>query len=262
MVFAIDSPIDRRSFLAAFGGTVLASALPSSGRAGEQLIAGLIRQTQAFPAISRRIEVISRAMLGHRYEANTLVGGPRKAEMFVVRDDRFDCVTFCETVLAAARAHDLPSFEAALRAIRYRGGVVAWHERNHDFAAWCARNVANGVCRPVTLGAQVEIRKVLEMPRALGRRSYTIAAIPSAALLADKSRLQNGDVIGFVSRRSSLDYFHTGFLILDDKRELLLRHASESHGRVVDERVDRFLAVNRPRYVTVLRPNETEAGKA
>ncbi len=78
--------------------------------------------------------------------ADTLIGGPRQPEKFVVRDDGFDCVTFCETVLAAADAHDLASFETQLRAIRYRNGVVDWRERNHDFAAWCARNVANGLC--------------------------------------------------------------------------------------------------------------------
>ena len=33
-------------------------------------------------------------------EAYTLIGGPRRPEKFVVRDDAFDCVTFCETVLA------------------------------------------------------------------------------------------------------------------------------------------------------------------
>ncbi len=262
MTSAIDSRFCRRGFLIALGGLAMSAIAPASGRSGERLIASLIAQARAFPAISRRIEIISRALLGHRYEANTLIGGPRRAEVFVVRDDRFDCVTFCETVLAAARAHDLPSFEAALRMVRYRDGIVDWRERNHDFAAWCARNIANGSCRPVSLGAPTEIRKVLETPRALGRRSYTIAAIPSAMLLADKSRLQDGDIVGFVSRRSSLDYFHTGFLMLDGKDALLLRHASESHGRVVNERMDRFLAVNRPRYVTVLRPTETEATKA
>ena len=45
---------------------------------------------------------ISRGLLGVRYQANTLTAGPRRKEVFVVRDDAFDCVTFCEVVLAAA----------------------------------------------------------------------------------------------------------------------------------------------------------------
>ena len=36
----------------------------------------------------------------------------------------------------------------------------------------------------------------------------------------------------------------------------MLRHASQRRGRVVDERLDRFVAANRVQYVTVLRPAE------
>ena len=41
-----------------------------------------------------------------------------------MRDDAFDCVTFCETVLAAALSHDMGEFETRLREIRYHNGVV------------------------------------------------------------------------------------------------------------------------------------------
>jgi D-alanyl-D-alanine carboxypeptidase/D-alanyl-D-alanine-endopeptidase (penicillin-binding protein 4) len=258
MAAGIDSTWHRRDFLGLAAGASLYAALPmalaSPARAGEQLVGSLITQARAKLAISERIAFISHALLGHRYQPNTLIGGPRQPEVFVVRDDRFDCVTFCETVLAAARAHDSASFEAELRAIRYRKGIVAWRERNHDFAAWCERNVADGVCEPVALGKTTEVKKVLDLPRALGRRSYSIAAIPKATLLAEKAKLQNGDIIGFVSRRPSLDYYHTGFVMFGGKGEFLLRHASESHWRVLDERMEQFLAINRVRYVTLLRP--------
>src|SRR4051812_39583627 len=122
---ATDSTFTRRGFLCGLGSAALSTPpWPASG--GEQLIGKLIAQTQALPTVSKRIAVISHALLGHRYQANTLIGGPRQPEIFVARDDRFDCVTFCETVLAAAKAHDLPSFEAELRAIRYRNGTVDW----------------------------------------------------------------------------------------------------------------------------------------
>jgi hypothetical protein len=248
--------LNRRAFLTTAAGAALAAALPVDGWAAEQLIGSLIALASTYPPVSKRIAVISHALLGHRYQANTLIGGPRQQEVFVARDDRFDCVTFCETVLAAAKANDLPSFEAELRAIRYRNGVVEWRERNHDFAAWCVRNTENGQCRPVVLGQPVMVKKAIDVPSALGHRDYTIAAIPSAALLADKRKLQDGDIIGFVSRRPALDYFHTGFAMSGAGSELLLRHASESHGRVVDEPVQRFLAVNGTRYVTVLRPQD------
>lgn len=254
-MMAVDSKVDRRSFIA---GGLAALCTAHAGAASEQLIARLISQAQNYPKISERIDVISRALLGHRYEADTLIGGPRKAEVFVTRDDRFDCVTFCETVLAAARAHDLPSFEAALRAIRYRGGVVEWQARNHDFAAWCERNVADGLCKRVTIGEGAEIKKTLTVPKALGRRDYVIAGIPGKTLLANKNALERGDIIGFVSHRDWLDYFHTGFVTFDGGGELMLRNASLSHRKVVDQSLKGFMSVNGVRYVTVLRPQELE----
>lgn len=250
-----DSAIDRRIFLGGLAATLVPAGY---GRADERRVAALIAQAQGLSPVSRRITVISQGLLGTLYGANTLIGGPRQPEQFVLRDDRFDCVTFCETVLAAADAHDLQSFEAALRAIRYRNGAIEWRERNHDWAAWCERNVANGFCRPLTLGTPVVVKKTLDWPRQLGRRSYTITATTPAALLAQKASLQDGDIIGFVSRRPILDFFHTGFVMAGGKGEVMLRSASESHGRVIDERMQDFLRVNGVRYVTLLRPQDRE----
>ena len=251
-----DSSLTRRGFLAALA----CAAIPApSAMAGERLIAALIAQSRELPTVSRRVASISQALLGHAYQPNTLIGGPIRPEVFVTRDDRFDCVTFCETVLAAAKAHDVPSFEAELRAIRYRNGIVAWRERNHDFAAWCERNVANGLCRPIALGTPVDLRKTIMFPAALGTRSYVIAATTTASLFAQKDKLKDGDLIGFVSRRPILDYFHTGFLMFSANGNLMLRHASESHGRVVDERMTAFVGANGVRYVTILRPREAIA---
>jgi hypothetical protein len=255
---AIDSTLNRRALLTGVAWAAVATAMLGAAAASERLIAKLIAQSQDYPGISQRIELISHALLGHRYQSNTLIGSPRKAEVFVARDDRFDCVTFCETVLAAARARDLPSFETELRAIRYRDGEVEWRARNHDFAAWCDRNVANGLCRPVAMDGAVEIRKTLTIPSALGRRSYAIAGIPIKTLMANKTGLKRGDIVGFVSRRSWLDYFHTGFVTFDARGELLLRNASQSRGRVIDQAMKGFLAANGVRYVTVLRPQDME----
>ena len=65
-----------------------------------------------------------------------------------------------------------------------------------------------------------------------------------------------------MTRRPNLDYFHVGFVAFARDGDLLLRHASESRHRVLDERMDRFLARNRVRYVTLLRPEEPAAAVA
>jgi hypothetical protein len=257
--------ITRRDFaasLAALPFLAVASDASASSR-----VDGLIRQARVqCPApdqVAGRVDVISRALLGVRYRANTLIGGPDQAERFVVRDDAFDCVTFCEFVLAAAIAHDRGGFETALRRIRYHDGNVTWFHRNHYFAEWCSRNVENRICRRVVIEPSVPISKTLTWHRALGQRPVTIAGIAPATLLTKRPMLAAGDIIGFVSRRSNLDYFHTGFVAFDGAGAVRLRHASQSRGRVLEDRMEVFLAASRVAYVTLLRPAaEAPASKA
>lgn len=261
---ASESDVQRRQFLIGLAATLAAAPasaapVPAPALAPDISLATLITQAQALPSLSGRIDFIARALLGRRYQANTLIGGPAKPEQMVTREDRFDCVTFCEAVLAAAASKEPAAYEANLRAIRYHGGVVAWRERNHDFAAWCERNTENGRCVPVELGETTEIDKTVGVPAALGRRSYTILAVSRADLLAQAKQLLAGDIIGFVSRQKTLDYFHTGFIAFGPKDELLLRHASQHHRKVVDEPMSGFCAANRVKYVTLLRPVEPAA---
>jgi hypothetical protein len=245
--------IDRRNVLQWLAaGAAWAAAGPSF--AGEARIGRLVAETQKLATVSQRIDVISAALRGTRYQGNTLIGGPRRAEQFVLRDDAFDCVTFCETVLAAARAHDAGGFEDGLREIRYRHGYVNWFERNHYFFEWCQHNVDNKICHWLDLAGAIDLAKTVDSQKGLSKRRFAMRVIPQAVMLANADKLATGDIVGFVSRRPDLDYFHCGFVVRD--KAPVLRHASESHGRVLDERMDRFLARYRVRYVTLLRPVE------
>jgi hypothetical protein len=251
-----DLAFDRRRVLQMLAGSAALAAGLRPAEAARRRIDSLILTARALPSVTQRIEFISQALLGSPYRGYTLIGGPRRPERFVVRDDVFDCVTFCETVLAAARAQRLSDYEPELRRIRYHNGVVTWRERNHYFADWSTSNVSNGVCARVNLPGGVAIDKTLTYMRALGPRRVSFDAIPRARLLANREQLQTGDIIGFLSRRPRLDYFHIGFVIVGPDDELLLRHAARSRGRVLDERLAHFLAVNRVRRVTLLRPLE------
>jgi hypothetical protein len=251
-----DSIASRRDLLRllAAGAAVAAGARQASAR--ETRIERLIYQASAYPQISQRIDFISAALRGTRYLGYTLIGGPRRPEKFVVRDDGFDCVTYCETVLAAARARNLGDFETVLKKIRYHNGVVEWRERNHYFFEWCQHNVDNGICRWITMPGAVEIKKTVDSQKGLSRRRFVMTVIPRAAFIANKPMLDRGDIVGFVSHQPDLDYFHAGFVAFARNGALLLRHASESAHRVHDERMDRFLAHYSVRYVTLLRPQE------
>ena len=246
----------RRFFLQwlASGAALAAGIRP--GLAGDARIARLIAAAHGLTTMSQRIDFISAALRGTRYQNDTLIGGPRRPEKFVVRDDVFDCVTFCETVLAAARARQAGEFESALQDIRYRQGFVNWYERNHYFFEWCEHNVENKTCRWLALDGAIDIAKTVDSQKGLSKRRFVMRVIPRTVLLANADKLATGDIVGFVSRRPDLDYFHCGFVVVAPKHPLLLRHASESRHRVLDERMDRFLAHNRVRYVTLLRPLE------
>src|SRR6187431_107828 len=244
---------DRRDVLYFLGGGALLAAGLGHARAAETRIGHLISEAQSKGSISEKIDFISGALGGTRYLGYTLIGGPQRPEQFVVRDDGFDCVTFCETVLAAARAGSHDRFDSALKTIRYHDGVVSWRERNHYFFEWGHHNVENQVCKPI------DIEKNVYWHQALGRRRFAIRVIPSAVFLNNKALLANGDIVGFITRRSNLDYFHVGFVAIGGGGNLMLRHASQSKRRVLDEHMDRFVAVNRVRYVTLLRPQEPRA---
>ena len=216
----------------------------------------LIEQARALPTVSQRIDFISGKLIGVRYQAETLIGSPKQPERFVVRDDAFDCVTFCEVVLAAAIARDFGEFETLLRRIRYDRGNVQYDQRNHYFADWCKRNIENGICKPVAIEPSVVIDKTVTWHREFGRHPVSIVAVSKETLLQKSRLLAPGDIIGFTSRRSDLDFFHTGIVAFGKGGELLLRNASQSRGRVMDDKMTTFVTVNPVTYVTLLRAAE------
>jgi hypothetical protein len=250
--------INRRLFLGLVSAAPLLNAGGTALAHGAPLIGRLIGQARQHPRVADRIDFISSKLLGIRYQAHTLIGGPGHPERFVVRDDAFDCVTFCEVVLAAAIARDLAEFETALRRIRYEHGNVQWDQRNHYFADWSRRNVENHICRPVAMAPSVAYEKTVTWHRALGKRRVSIDGIPKAVFLANQKLLAAGDIIGFTSGRSDLDYFHTGLVAFGKGGTLLLRHASQSRGRVIEESMATFIAANPVRYVTLLRAAEPD----
>lgn len=260
-----DSVPSRRGVLQILaGGAFLAGGVTPAGAvaAPEPRLGWLIFDAQRLPTISQRVDFIAAALKGTRYRGYTLIGGPRRPEKFVARDDAFDCVTYCETVLAAAISKAPQEFETHLRTIRYHNGVVAWRERNHYFFEWGQHNVENKTCRWVVMDGAIDIQKTVTAEPGLGRRQFPMTVIPREILLANKSQLVRGDIIGFVTQRANLDYFHVGFVAFGDKDELLLRHASQTRHRVLDESLDRFLTRYRVRYVTLLRPEEPATASA
>jgi hypothetical protein len=243
----------RRRFLG-----LLASApflaIGERGDAREAVIPQLMKQAHSHERISQRIDFISRALLGAPYQGRTLIGAPDRKEILVTRDDVFDCITYCEAVLAAAVARNYSEYADVLKRIRYAHGEVRWAERNHDFAQWSLSNLENKICQAGSITPSVMLDKKLDGSE-LGKRHYELPAIATSRLIANQKALQVGDIVGFVSRRPDLDYFHTGFIAFN-KGALMLRHASRTQGKVMDEDMASFVFRTGAQYVTLLRPAE------
>ena len=109
----------------------------------------LLAKVKPHRTVAARVEALSALLLGAPYEANGLVGSAETPELFVAPLDRFDCVTYVESVYALARAGDPAGFADELRKIRYEGGVVEWARRNHYMTDWLRRNGKAGLMWPV-----------------------------------------------------------------------------------------------------------------
>ncbi|MGD0074623.1 MAG: N-acetylmuramoyl-L-alanine amidase-like domain-containing protein [Candidatus Binataceae bacterium] len=201
-----------------------------------------------------RIDVLSRCFLGRLYKANPLIGSADTAEVFTASLDGLDCVTYIEIVLALARASSVDEFVAALRKIRYEGGLIEWRRRNHYMTSWIRNNVREGIIRPVPMRdlPVVSRERVLNVLPGLAPRRTRVRCVPKTAASRLESRWQTGDLIFFASTRKNLDVFHCGIIVRDGKR-ILMRHASRSQGAVVEQELSSFLKANRMAGVIVAR---------
>ena len=223
-----------------------------------RLARSLLARVKPHRTVAARVEALSALLLGAPYEANGLVGSAETPEVFVAPLDRFDCVTYVESVYALARAADPEGFVEELRKIRYEDGLVEWARRNHYMTDWLRRNGKAGLMWPVAAeGLGVRKEKRLNVVPGLPERKVSLYPVPKSKLRAYAPRLRNGDLLLFVSTKKGLDVFHCGLLVLSGG-VLKLRHASRSKGRVVEEDLAAFLRANRTAGILASRPQETK----
>lgn len=202
------------------------------------------------------MEVLSSSLVGCPYKAHGLVGSVDEPELFTASLERFDCVTYVETVLALARACDPGTFADELCRIRYDGGRVEWPRRNHYMTDWVRRNARAGLVRPVAAGGLATRReKLLNALPGLPARKASFACVPKARFRAFEPRLRNGDILLFCSTKAGLDVFHCGLLVRKEE-SWKLRHASKSAGLVVETELAAFLSANRMAGLVAVRPLE------
>jgi hypothetical protein len=199
----------------------------------------LLRLAARARSLPGRLERLSRALLGRPYLVGPLAG-PKGPEVLVERLDAFDCVTFVESVLALGWSRHPEDYPHRLAALRYQGGALSWATRRHYTSAWLAENTAEGRLAPLlperwrSFGPPRTLDLLADYPAL----AWEPVALPAADLHALARVAKAGDFVGFVSDRPNLDTFHVGLLV--PGRLLLVRHASRSEGRVVEQPLAEF----------------------
>lgn len=229
--------------------------------------------------IGERTAAVGRALVNTPYVSHTLEIDD-KIEAPSVNFKGMDCWTFFETSLSFARLLDLPEKERTPTALlglieldRYRNGVCTgeYLSRLHYLEDWASDNNRRGLVKDITgeLGG-VEydntcremtilwrsyryLRATPSLVPAMTREEKRIQElktlyIPKSRVAAIESKLQNGDIIGIVSRDGGrLSTSHTGLAIRDSKGVLRFMHASSDRKKrrvLIDDRLSDYLAGN------------------
>ena len=213
--------------------------------------------------LANKIQFFSRLGKGLPYEIFLLGEGPQaKYDRDPLMDfARFDCMTFCEHVLAATISESYKSLFENLQHIRYKNGEISYLRRNHyTIADWLPNN--NWLLHDVTaeIGGENcrEMTKIIdrqaffarngvspkELENIVGPETLTVKFIPAAHLPAIKQRLRGGEIVSVVTSFPGIISAHMGIIIRDEFGNVLFRHASSSRDSraVVDEFFDEYAA--------------------
>ncbi|MBO7598681.1 MAG: DUF1460 domain-containing protein [Bacteroidales bacterium] len=193
--------------------------------------------------------------VGHTLDSNSV-------EQLVVNLDRFDCMTFVETVLALSIDYmsENPSYDnfvSTLQKIRYRGGIInGYPSRLHYTSDWIYDNSQKGIVadRTKSLGG-VPFRPILNYmsthPQNYNQLKNNRQAVDSMRLIEKQINLRkamyyipkvrvssvakninSGDIIMITTSAVGLDYGHVGFAIKEGN-VLKFIHASSDQKKVV-----------------------------
>lgn len=196
------------------------------------------------------------------------------------RFDKFDCLTYVETVLALHFAKNKDEFETIINNIRYSNGKVSFETRNHfTNPDWIRNNrkyvsdITNNIATKlnivpsisfITLDRSNWFKKNYNLKVDYDLENVSLNYIDIDTLLLKKDELlsiiKKPMVINIVINNpklikkigTQLDTSHIGF-ILPNNNELIIRHASSFQKKVVDNNFFEYLKRLKkyPQYVGV-----------
>lgn len=211
-----------------------------------------------------RVARASDGFLGTAYALSPLGEGAGKDPDPLVRWDAVDCVTMVEQSMALALAPDDAAVVPTLNQVRY-GAAPSYEARNHVMEAqWLPENVRKGYLKDVTRlyggpATRTATKTITDATwqeksgRSLGlpeeaqpRGSFPLDLIPAERAVQALAKAPSGLVL--VVARADRPWLvtrisHVGILVQTDKGPML-RHASRSFKRVVDEPLGHYLSRN------------------
>jgi hypothetical protein len=194
------------------------------------------------------IEAVSSRHMGAPYAIDPLGEGRGIDPDPLSRDDAFDCMTFVETVLARTLGIDLQS-------IRYKDGRVDFMARNHFVSLdWIENN--SGIIEAADTGLPQRVKKTvidkakwMKATRGIeadfAPAEASIAYIPSEEILKNEGKIAISEpmLAFFIADDGGMNVSHAGFLLPTGNGKIVLRHASQWYGRVMD--IDFFEYIRR-----------------
>ena len=256
-----DLNLNRRSALHLLAGGAAFAAGVTPGSTAEARIDRLIKEARDKGPISKRLDFISGALRGTRYQGYTLIGGPRRPEKFVVRDDAFDCVTFCETVLAAAIANN-----RRIRSSSAQRPLSRRYGRPGVSVIIISSNGASTMSRTrPAAGSTLEGARRYRKDRSIGKRArhaahFAMRVIPQCRFSRRQRQARKWRHRRLCDAAAGSRLFPCRVCCFRQSgRVAAAARVAKPRIACWTKRMDRFVAVNRVRYVTLLRPQEPHA---
>jgi len=169
-----------------------------------------------------------------------------------VNFSEMDCLTYIEHVLALAYTKNYDDFFNTLQRIRYKNGIIEYNMRNHFLVAdWLLYNQLKVESEDLSLGNFLLFEKEIDKKRffndtSLVNSKVSIPYLPKekAIIYADTVKFARDTIFGvaILSELPGLDAAHTGFVVGSSKKKgLMLRHASQLKGKVIEQPLSEFL---------------------
>jgi len=174
-----------------------------------------------------------------------------------IRTDGFDCMTYVETCLALAISESAEDILTNLDRIRYRDGVADFEHRNHFVSLdWLPNN--RWLLRPLDEFSDTSITRDIDRAAFFEKNGHRLSAeseltgvehiesriiSPSGFTEISLSRL-DCTVAMFAGRLDWMVVSHMGLLFAEGD-EIILRHASSVHRKVVELPLSDYFEINR-----------------